>query len=180
MLQTLCNLLAIRGAAGLRRSSYKSEVSPGAVKRIIKAALDKKGVSREEIPKERPFLTPERSTRGSKRYFEVKGFAWFSCTGRDNRWPSAHSWCCIDLKKQEICYRDQQGCKKCESNVDPEFPEDSIKRMAEYAVRQYLFRTGALKRVFNPKINEEMETESGPHDEERCGRCKRLGRSCWK
>ena len=163
-----------------RRSSYEPEVSPGAVKRIIKEAMDEKRVSKEEIPKERPFTTPGESTRGSKRYFEVKGFAWFSCIGRDNRWPSAHAWCCIDLKEQKICYRDPQNCRKCECEANPEFTEESIERMAEYAVKRYRIRTGDLEQVFNPSINEERETEGGPHDEERCGRCRRLGRSCWK
>ena len=163
-----------------RRYSYEPEVSPDDVKRIIKAAMDKKGVTKEEIPKERPFTTPEESTRGSKRYFETKGFAWFSCPKKNNRWPSAHAWCCIDLKEQKICYRDPQDCRKCESKVDPEFTEESIKRMAEYAVKRYLIKTGNLEQVFNPSINTEGETEGGPHDEKRCGKCKRLGRSCWK
>ena len=159
---------------------YEPEASPGIVKRIIKAAMDKKGVYKEKIPQERAFTSP-KDARGSKRYFEVKGFAWFRCPGRDNRWPSAHSWCFIDLKTQTICYRDTQDCRKCESEADPEFTEESLERMAEYAVKRYLIKTGELDSVFNPSIGDsDRETQGGPHDEDRCSRCRRLGGSCWK
>ena len=143
--------------------------------------MAEKGVRTEHIPNERPFRSPEDAGRHSKRYFEVKGFAWYCCPTRDNRWPSAHSWCCLDLKKQAICDRDAQDCRKCESEVNPEFTEESLERMAEYAVKRYLIKTGELHAVFNPKLDDgDRETQGGPHDEERCGKCKRLGRSCWK
>ena len=142
--------------------------------------MDEKGVTIEKIPIECPFTTPGESTKDSKRYFEVKGFAWFCCPMRDNRWPSAHAWCCIDLKEQNICYCDVQDCRNCEAKASPEFTEESIERMAEYAVKRYRIRTGDPKQVpFYSSISE-RETEGGPHDEERCSRCRRLGRSCWK
>ena len=163
-----------------RRSSYEPEISPAAIKRIIADAMADNNVTKEDIPNEPAFTTPAKA-RGSKRYFETKGFAWLNCPGGDNRWPSAHCWCFIDLKKQTICYRDPQDCKKCESEVDPEFTEESVERMAEYAVRGFLIKTGELHAVFNPRVDDDdMGTQRGPHDEERCGRCRRLGTSCWK
>ena len=74
-----------------------------------------------------------------------------------------------------------QDCRKCESEVDPEFTEESLEDMSEYAVKRYRIKTGKLHAVFNPNISEsDRWTKGEPHDEERCGRCKQLGRSCWK
>jgi hypothetical protein len=142
--------------------------------------MAEKDITRGEIPSEHQFTTPGNA-KNSKRYFETKGFAWFKCPSRDNCWPSAHAWCFIDLKKQTICHRDPQDCRKCECEVDPEFTEESIEKMAEYATKRYLIKTGELEAVFNPRIgDDDRETQGGPHDEERCGKCRRLGRSCWK
>ena len=132
------------------------------------------GVSKEDIPGERQFTSP-RDTRGSKRYFDVKGFAWYTCPEDGKRWASSHSWGIIDLKKQELCYDYTQDCNQCESEVHPEFTEESIERMAQYAVRQYLIRTGEIDTVFKPHID---DIDKGPHDEERCGKCLALGYNC--
>ena len=162
------------------RSGYQHEISPDDIKAIIKKAMEEEGVRRRDIPPEDEFTTPENVKYKSKRFFEVKGFAWFACPKRDRYWPSAHSWCFMDLKKQTICYRDKQKCQKCESKASPEFTEEALERMAEYAVESFLRRTGKKQVDQDPKSTDTQDTQGGPHDEERCDRCRRLKRSCWK
>ena len=171
------------------KSIYKPEISPAAIRAIIRRIMEEHKVKEQDIPDEGVYIPPH-SPKSSKIYFEVKGFAWFTCPKKHwnpklhcetiKRWPSAHSWCFIDLKTQTICYRDKQQCKKCNSEAQPgpEFMEEVIERMATFAVRGYLIRTGRLK--VPQRSTDTNETEGGPHDEERCGKCKRLGRSCWK
>ena len=154
-------------------------MSKAAIKKIIRDAMAEKGVEERDVPDEAPFISPAYA-QSSKRYIEVKGFAWFSCPKKHHRWPSAQSWCFIDLKEQEICYRDNQKCKKCNSGASPEFTRESIEKMAQYAVKKFLIKTKRLVPEFNPSNASTDETQGGPHDEGRCGKCKRLGRSCWK
>ena len=161
-----------------RRPKYKREISAAAIMKIIQDAMAEKNVIGGGIPKERPFTSPTGAQR-SKRYLEVKGFAWFSCPKKHHRWPSAQAWCYVDLKNQSICYRDAQKCKKCNSKAMPQFSEGSIERMAEFVVRKFLIKTKMLRPVFHPRSDDLEETQGGPHDEQRCGKCKRLGRSCW-
>lgn len=159
-------------------SKYAPEISAAAIRQIIMDAMAEKNIKQKDIP-EGVFISP-RKTQNSKRYLEVKGFAWFSCPKQHHRWPSAQSWCFVDLKKQSIRYRDRQKCKKCNSEAAPEFSADSIEKMAEFVVRKYLIKTGKLRPVYHPHSAEWEETQGGPHDEGRCGKCRRLGRSCWK
>ena len=116
----------------------------------------------------------------SKRYFDTKGFAWFRCPQKQKDWPSVRAWCVIDLKLQEICHRYYQKCNKCDSKAYPNFTVESLKKMAEYAVKQFLIRTGRLSPSAHVPHIDTGITKGGPHDEERCGKCKSLGRSCWK
>ena len=141
--------------------------------------MKKNGVNKDNIPREKEFHSP-KDTRGSKRYYDVKGFAWYTCPEDGKRWASAQSWGIMDLRNQEICYVYSQDCNRCESEADPDFTDESIKRMAEYAVRQYLIRTGEIDAVFEPRLDDEDDghESKGPHDEERCGKCKALGRNC--
>ena len=162
-----------------KRSSYQPEMSTAAIKKIIQDAMARENVKEKDIPEEGPFISPAHA-QSSKRYIEVKGFAWFSCPKKHHRWPSAQSWCFIDLKRQEICYRDYQKCKKCNSGASPEFTRESIEKMAQYAVKRFLIKTKRLVPEFNPSNASTDETQGGPHDEGRCGRCNRLGKSCWK
>ncbi len=137
-----------------------------------------------DIPADLMFTHPSNHKK-SKRYFEVKGFAWFTCKkshdkGNFRHWPSAHAWCFIDLKEQRICYRDVQECKEDNSRTDsPEFTEEALKRMIKYVVTSFLIRTGK-KSIPQRADTETEQTDRGPHDERRCGKCQRLGRSCWK
>ena len=160
------------------RSSYQPDVPPDAIRDIIKAAMVAKGVREQDIPTEHYFASPEDGAN-SKRYIEVKGFAWFVCLRKDCRWPSAQSWCFMDLKTQSICYRDKQECKKCESEASPEFTREALERMAEYAVKSFQIRTGRERREYHPRSTDTEDTQGGPHDEGRCGKCQRLGHSCW-
>ena len=98
---------------------------------------------KDDIPGERKFHSPQ-ATQGSKRYFDVKGFAWFTCPKDGRRWASAHSWGIIDLKKQNICHDYSQDCNKCENEASPEFTEESIERMVRYDVRKHLIKTGEI------------------------------------
>ena len=99
--------------------------------------MEEYGVHRDDIPGERKFQSPQ-DTQDSERYFDVEGSAWFTCPEDGRRWLASHSMGIIDLKKMEICDDFPQNCKICGSEVDPEFTEESIERMAEDAVRQYL------------------------------------------
>ena len=166
-------------AASPPRSRYQPEVPPGTITDIIKAAMTAQNVKECDILSEPQFTSPE-NVKKSQRYFEVKGFAWFGCPRKHHRWPSAQSWCFMDLKTQTICYRDAQKCKKCESKASPEFTREALERMAKYAVKSFLIETRRERRVYHPRSTDTEDTQGGPHDEGRCGRCQRLGRSCWK
>ena len=157
---------------------YEEEVNSSAVKKIILEAMNKEDVEVADIPHEG--LLDLENCKRSKRYFYTKGFAWFKCPKRHKNWPSAHAWCVIDLKRKKICHRDYQKCNKCDSKADPNFTEESLERMAEYAVKQFLIRTHQLPPSAHVPHTDMGDIEGGPHDEERCGKCKRLGRSCWK
>ena len=153
--------------------------------------MQKYNVKEQDIPDEGVYEPPYYPKR-SLRYIEVKGFAWFTCKCPKThynpkqkhttikRWPSAHSWCFIDLKKQKICYRDTQKCNKCNSiaKPGPEFTEEAIEKMAEFVVKGYLIRTDRME--YTPRSTDTVETEGAPHDETRCGKCRRIGKSCWK
>ena len=141
---------------------------------IIKEAMASENIIARRIPYEKPFTNPDAAQR-SRRYFEVRGFAWFVCEQK-HRWSSVYSWCFIDLKRQKICYRDTQQCKECDAEAKPWFPDDSLTRMAEFVVYKYC----KLMHLPSSKVVNELTAgkRSGSHYEEGCGRCKRRGQSC--
>ena len=150
---------------------------------IIKEVMKENGVDPKRIPTDSGVVyTDPQSIRNSLRYYCVKGFAWFPYHGSCRRkWPSAHSWCVMDLKAQTIVHRYAQSCKTCEGKSKPDFDNDAIRRMAEYAVKSYLRMTGQLPYDFSEMRSAlDDKDERGPHDEGRCSMCKLLGRSCWK
>ena len=110
---------------------------------------------------------------------DAKGFAWFNCPRRHHNWPSVHAWCVIDLYNQSITSPYEQDCKKCNSSAYPKFKPDMIRKMVLYVVNCYLVKIGKRQYVSSTDI-EKPGNQKGPHDEERCGKCRRLGRSCWK
>lgn len=162
------------------------------VREIIRDSMDYYDVKANKIAYESYPLRTPRQADGSRRYFEVKGFAWFNCPLQHHSWPSAHSWCIIDLKTQTICYRYKQTCKKCERTAHPQFTEESIEQMADYVVESYLRRIGRWESpstfsddddsssVYSDDASDSDEpvTKGGPHHEDRCGKCKHLGRRC--
>ena len=119
------------------RIYYEPEISDYDKKSIIRDAMEEYGVHRDDIPRECKFQYPH-DTQDSERYFDVEGLAWFTCPEDGKRWLAAHSMGIIDLKKMKICDDFPQNCKICGSEAYPEFTEESIERMAEDAVRQYL------------------------------------------
>ena len=160
-------------------------MSRSVVKEIIKDLMDEYDIKAKRIPYEyHPFRTPQQA-RGSRRYYEVRGFAWFHCPLKHHSWASAHSWCFIDLKTQTICYKDKQNCKKCESRANPQFTEESVEIMADIVIERYLRSIG---KWYSPSGSSDNDSDSdggsvqrtsrGPHDQERCGKCRRLGRRC--
>ena len=131
-------------------------------KRIIRKAMVSDNIQGGDIPEEGPFISPQHHYH-SKRYFQTSGFAQFSCPN-GHQWCSSHSHCTIDLKTYTICYYTEQICRKCELIALPDFPEDSITKMAANVVRRYLIKT---ERVSH-------------HSQDLCEMCNRLGWSCSK
>ena len=152
---------------------------------MIREVMREHGIDRGDIPSEPHItdVTEPNNIQGSKRYFNTKGFAHFNphpgCN-RTDAWGSAHSWSILDLKGQTFRHHFRQGCKRCNRNVLPHYDIDTVRRMAEWACKQYQIRTGIVDRPA-PAVHDEADHDSkGPHDEMRCGMCKALGRSCWK
>ena len=151
-------------------------------KEIIASVMSEKNVNPMAIPFENGQYNLAQIGR-SKRYYRVKGFAWFnahiSCS---RRWASAHSWCIVDLREQVIVHTFKQDCQKCERAVSPTYDDEAVRSMAEYAVDSYLRK---VRGVFNfsgfyETLRDDDDDDRGPHDQGRCEMCKSLGRSCWK
>ena len=183
---------------------------------VIADVMKEKGVSVAEIPNDRRFGNNLDCVERSKRYFRCKAFAKFGDHKKDRRttcqrhWASAHAWCVMDLKTQQIIRYFSQKCQTCEGSADPEFDGDALKRMAEWAVDTFLRRTGRLSSRREPSwrrpvrldpeltdfdcaldldldlgfgfrdVDVDLDDSKGPHDQARCGMCSKLGRSCWK
>ena len=151
---------------------------------VIAEVMDGEGVAVEEIPRETPFDINNLGMieNSSRRYFSCRAFAKFNRHANCSRhWGSVRAWCIIDLKEQRIIYRFDQDCQHCEESVPPEFDEESVERMADYAVKTFLRRSGRLRR--NPfdfrDLGDALDgATDGPHDQQRCGKCRRLGHSC--
>ena len=126
-------------------SWYEPEISPEAIKAIILEEMNANNVKVEDIPTE-PHISPsDLENQDSKRYYEEKVFALFACPEEDYYWRSAHVWSVVDLKEQTICYRYKQECRECDSEAYPEFPQESIIKLAMFAVKWFLIKTGRLE-----------------------------------
>ena len=140
------------------------------------------GVSAYQIPElDNPstYTSLKRLERESKRYFAVKGFAVFRCPVEPRTWASAHTWCYMDLKTQTIHQHYTQDCRKCETEVLPNYDEAAVEHMAEYAVSQFLHRTGRGERP-QRSYDPNRKTKKRYHDKKRCGRCKAMKGNCSK
>lgn len=163
-----------------QKTKYKPEIADCQIKAVIREAMAERGVKEDDIPDEYQALNMVHALYPeSKRYLEVQGFATFCCPNKHHRWPSPYSWCFIDLKNQVICHRDGQDCRKCETEVMPQFPRESLEKMAKQAVEKHLERTVKLypQKYCAPKNPEESEHL---HNVRRCGKCRREGSICWK
>ena len=163
---------------------------------VIARVMEEKGVLTHFIRREaRTDPGDLEAVKKSRRYFRVKGHADFEEHQKSgggycsHTWHSAHAWCVMDLKEQEIVRKFGQECRQCEEMVLPEFDEDALEEMTEYAADSYLRIIGKLpeSQDISDDENESMdasddEFEHGgnPHDEQRCELCQRLGHSCWK
>ena len=153
---------------------------------VIATVMSERDVSPKEIPHEQDF-TPQRRwsiLKDSERYFRVKGKGWYhcSCDGENYSWSSTHSWAIVDLKAQKIRYSWHEQCRHCKAKKLPKFPLDSIRSMANVAVRKYLVRIGEIDPDTSTWYSEEEEEEEdseGPHLQHLCGMCKELKRACW-
>ena len=163
---------------------------------IIKEVMDEYNIKPKDIPNEddpkhpteiyvKDPMDPKEIDRRSKRYFRTKAVGHFrqhdGCRHTHRHWFSAHSWSVIDLKKQKFYGHYCQGCKICEQTVTPFYRKSEIKRMAEWACREYLIRIGKLERDFAAGSGgQTFGNSKGPHEQKLCGMCKKLGRECWK
>lgn len=159
------------------------------VQEIIAEVMKREGVKPEDIPEDSdidPSKVDQIKSPRCKRYFCCKGFAHFkthedpSGGGHTKSWPSAHSWCTLDLKKQCIAYRWIQKCNKCEGESKPWFDEEALEKMAEFVVNLYLIKIRAREREERDINDGRRRSGRGPHDQARCGMCKAQGGSCWK
>lgn len=158
---------------------------------VIDEVMSENGVTTQEIPEEHGVdPTDLSSISQSRRYFKTKAFASFGVHSASSRmctrsWKSAHAWCVLDLKKQQIAHKLTQDCQSCNGRSDPQFDREAMKRMADYAVDLYLKRSGrkSWPTSSDPYDFDDMLfalDDRPPHDEARCEMCRKLGRSCWK
>ena len=151
---------------------------------IIQEVMAEHEINPDNVPSEphiRDFTVPSNIS-GSKRYFNTKGFALFHPhpnTERKDAWGSPHSWSVMDLKRQTFQHHFRQGCKRCDNKIKPHYDNETIRKMAEWACREYEIRMGIIERPVSDMRDESDRHSNGPHDQSRCGMCQVLGRSCW-
>ena len=175
-----------------RRRRRRREVDIDAIIREVMAEYE---VDPDEIPREDdPFDLDhflEKKLKTSKRYFLGKTLGHFTCQElcgdqevgngqglRCNRyWKSGHASCIIDLKEQRVDpdYIFTQDCRTHETEVSPHFiDEERVRDMVEWAVKEYLYRSGREKR--KPSRGPRKQTKA--HRQSLCEVCQLLGRLC--
>ena len=146
---------------------HTDEPSEEEIKAIILEIMEENDLVPGEIPAE----LAERTTKGS---------ASFECPIKGKKWPSAHASCKIHLKELRISKRYTQDCKECDQSASPKYSREGVKFIVKNAVRQCL---KAMERWdSDEESSNDVDTAArrGPHDEERCERCRELGHSCWQ
>ena len=171
-----------------RRRSRSGQRTRGPQKDpIIVQVMSKQNIEPRNVPATNfagPFDNPD-NFRGSKRFFRVKGFAWFCKHGKpvcSYTWASAHAWCVVDLRNQEFVHKYSQKCKKCNNwNIKPIFEGEAKRRMAEHACKIYLCRIGELEWSDPawPNMEDLSGRREGEHDMSGCEMCRILGQSCF-
>ena len=160
---------------GPSSESPDQEPSPEIIKEIISEEMKKEGITTTDIPDE-IFSIDDPKIRKSLRYFDKHGVGQFHCPKGDNDWTSVFSWCFIDLKEQKINYRYYEECQNCDCKANPKFSKEIIEKMARLAVITFLERTGRRERP--ERTGDYSGHGGGPHKEERCEKCIRLGYRC--
>ena len=164
---------------------------------VIVQVMEENGLTLEEIPDETtpdepnyfdPQTFKENSVlvklrKQSERYFHTKAFAKFECEDCGREWPSARGWSIMDLLEQNICVLFDQECgkKKCQkikAKAVPVYDDESMRRMAEFAVKKCLFRLYPEKYPSDPTRKDGLKKTSGAHHQDKCGACKSLGFNC--
>lgn len=161
-----------------------AEAADGAVYEAIQKAMTEKGITTDEIPRENQVNDPSipDSINRSKRYFRVRGFARFrEHDGCRRTWASVNGWAVMDLKQQVLCYRYSEECRSCKGSSQPNFDNEALAKMANWATDKYLERCGRLRRSpLDMSAMQDSLPTRGPHDMDRCEMCRRLGRECWQ
>ena len=103
---------------------------------------------------------------------------------KDHNWYSVHSWSVIDLKEQKFHSHYGQSCKHCEADVQPRYRDVDIRAMAERACSLYLRRVGQEGKEggglqHGGRLSDHRVSRR-PHDQDRCGMCRRQGDLCTK
>ena len=175
------------------------------VSAILQAALDEYNITTDEIPREEEPLDIERfvqdvlnKKRKSCRYFLSKSPGGFRCGRKhegpcqpscshpcDHGWSSGQTWCIVDLKKLRILKPFRQECKRHDDDdVDydkeeytsiPLYGKETVKKIAEWAVKRYLINTGRLANQSEPARGFK---KTPAHCQALCDMCKKLNRRC--
>ena len=155
------------------------DVPTDITREILQEAMSKYGLEARRIPRERAFnfRNIKAIQKRSRRYIEAQGFARFQCRRMHKKWPSAHSWCFFDMKKQTICYRYSQDCKKCNLSDTPMFSEATLRSMADHAARRLCKRLGVAHQVRPTRARATAVTRRF-HDKRRCEKCTIFKRRC--
>ena len=116
----------------------------------------------------------------------------------DHGWSSGQTWCIVDLKKLRILKPIRQECKRhnhrtCNDDDDdddddddsdydveeytaiPLYGKETVKKIAEWAVKRYLINTGRLADQTEPARGFK---KTPAHCQALCDMCKKLKRRC--
>ncbi len=156
---------------------------------VIEQVMEEYDLIPEEIPEE-PNFDPvyfkdkrvlQKLRKRSMRYFHTRAFAEFQCEDCNRGWPSARGWSVMDLLEQNICVLFDQECgnRKCYGGIaEPMYNDESMRRMAEFAVETCLRRLYPDDCEYDPTRNDGSKKTSGAHHEDKCDVCKILGHNC--
>lgn len=177
------------------------------IKEVMQGAVDPTDVEEEEPFDVDNFIRTIKCSNEdewSRRYFRGRAYGQFQCDNElcGNSWSSAYAWCVLDLKEQKLKMKFKQECESAKSHkaieqlalkdgassvnpapkhpgVDPCYEdEDSVRRMAQWAVDLHLYLTG--KKGKKPKGNNAYYRPTPEHRDGLCEMCKRLGRLCFE
>ena len=120
------------------RSELLAEPSETEIKEIILEAMKSKTISHSDISDGNASLMP--ISKPTAYCFEVYGCGWFTCSS-GHRVQYKNASCSIDLRMVKNCNRVKMPCKKegyQMTFVEPEFPVNTVKTMAQDAVSMFL------------------------------------------